>query len=142
MPWVLGAVLGVRRSAFEAIGGFDEEIFLYGEEIDLCRRMADAGYTTAFSPATQVMHLGGGSSPEQVTTRAARLEASKRYLLRHESDVAARRFLRVMRAVVVARLARDATALRLARDPEERRGRRLALDSWRAMLRDETLWRT
>ncbi|HEX2190634.1 MAG TPA: glycosyltransferase family 2 protein, partial [Longimicrobiaceae bacterium] len=44
VPWVLGAALAVRRSAFEEVGGFDEAYFMYFEEVDLCRRLASAGW--------------------------------------------------------------------------------------------------
>ena len=45
--FVVGACFLVRRDAFEALGGFDERFWLYGEEADLCRRMGDGGWTGA-----------------------------------------------------------------------------------------------
>ena len=42
---MVGACFLVRRDAFEAVGGFDERFWLYGEEADLCRRMCDAGWS-------------------------------------------------------------------------------------------------
>jgi GT2 family glycosyltransferase len=49
----------VRRSVIEQIGGLDEEFFIYGEELDWCQRMRRAGYRVLFTPAAEVIHLGG-----------------------------------------------------------------------------------
>lgn len=61
VDWVIGACLLVRREAYEQVGGFDERFFMYAEESDWQRRMRDAGWEIAFTPAAQVQHLGGGS---------------------------------------------------------------------------------
>lgn len=57
-----GAAMMVRRDVFEKVGGFDPDFFMYFEECDLCRRMADAGYTTGYLPDARVMHYSGASS--------------------------------------------------------------------------------
>ncbi len=56
VDWASGACLFLRRSAFEAAGGFDERYFLYMEEVDLQRRLRDAGHPTLFAPALTVTH--------------------------------------------------------------------------------------
>jgi GT2 family glycosyltransferase len=61
--WLSGACLLIRRSAFEAIGGFDERFFLYCEDIDICRRLRAAGYDLRYEPAATVRHIGGASAP-------------------------------------------------------------------------------
>lgn len=60
--WLSGACLLVRRSALEAVDGWDEGFFLYGEDIDLCRRLRSRGYTIAFEPAARSVHVEGASS--------------------------------------------------------------------------------
>lgn len=65
--WLSGACLLVRRSALEAIGGWDEGFFLYGEDIDLCRRLQVAGYSLCFEPSAQATHLEGASAPRSET---------------------------------------------------------------------------
>jgi GT2 family glycosyltransferase len=59
VDWVIGACLLVRREVYEKVGGFDERFFMYAEETDWQRRIRDAGWTIVFTPAAQVIHLGG-----------------------------------------------------------------------------------
>jgi N-acetylglucosaminyl-diphospho-decaprenol L-rhamnosyltransferase len=61
--WVSGACLLVRRSVFEAVGGFDERFFLYCEDKDLCRRIREAGYDVRYEPGATARHEGGASAP-------------------------------------------------------------------------------
>ena len=66
--FVIGAVFAVRREAFEAVGGFDERFWLYGEEADLCKRIEDVGWSIKRIPAASATHIGGasgGGSPVQ-----------------------------------------------------------------------------
>ncbi len=62
VPWVKGAVLAIRKKAFDAVDGFDESFFMYYEEIDLCVRLANRGWQIRFAPVTDVVHLGGVST--------------------------------------------------------------------------------
>lgn len=59
--WISGACLLVRRSVLEQVGGFDERFFLYREDMDLCRRIRDAGWDVRFEPAAHARHEGGAS---------------------------------------------------------------------------------
>ena len=56
-----------RRPALEAIGGWDDGFFLYGEDIDLCRRLRQHGYDLRFEPAARAVHFEGGSAPRSET---------------------------------------------------------------------------
>lgn len=58
-----GACLLVRRAAFEAVGGFDEAIFLYLEDDDLCLRLRQAGWALRLVPQAHVVHHQSTSSP-------------------------------------------------------------------------------
>ncbi len=62
VPWACGAALAIRRKAFEAVGGFDESFFMYYEEVDLCYRLAQAGWQVHFTPETEITHMGGTST--------------------------------------------------------------------------------
>ncbi len=59
--WVSGAFFMLRRDDFIAVGGFDEAFRLFGEEIDLCRRLCDAGKAVWFCGETEVRHHSGAS---------------------------------------------------------------------------------
>ena len=52
----------VRRTAFESVGGFDESYFLYGEDLDLCRRLRHAGWRLVALPDAWATHASGGSA--------------------------------------------------------------------------------
>lgn len=54
--WVVGSFMLIRREVLAALGGFDERFFLFSEEVDLCRRMREAGWGVAFVPQMTVMH--------------------------------------------------------------------------------------
>ena len=62
VDWVGGACLLVRRSAFDTVGGFDEQYFMYVEDVDLCWRLGRAGWRIGYEPAGRVVHALGGSS--------------------------------------------------------------------------------
>lgn len=59
---VSGACLFLPRRVFEAVGGFDEAYFLHVEDLDLCRRVRDAGFAVAFARDVRAMHVQGTSS--------------------------------------------------------------------------------
>lgn len=61
--WLMGACVLFRRAEFLAANGFDEQIFMYAEEVDLYRRLKQSlGKKVFFTPKTQVVHLGRASS--------------------------------------------------------------------------------
>jgi GT2 family glycosyltransferase len=79
--WVSGACLGIRRDVLEETRGFDERFFMYYEDMDLCRRVRDAGFDVRYDPSTRVVHVGGASAPREllipVMTRSRLLYARK-----------------------------------------------------------------
>jgi N-acetylglucosaminyl-diphospho-decaprenol L-rhamnosyltransferase len=56
VPWVTGCCLLVRHDCFRDVGGFDEEFFLYYEDVDLCRRATARGWSVRQEPALRVVH--------------------------------------------------------------------------------------
>jgi GT2 family glycosyltransferase len=70
--WVPGAYSIIRRTTLEEVGYFDEQFFLYYEEVDLCRRMKRAGYRVRYWPDVVVVHLGGESSKTLKSLRMSR----------------------------------------------------------------------
>jgi GT2 family glycosyltransferase len=68
VDWAQSAALLVRREAAEEIGFFDPAFFVYSDEVDFCRRLADAGWATLFVPEAAAIHheqLSTGSVPER-----------------------------------------------------------------------------
>lgn len=64
VDWVTGACFLVKRKAIDRSGYLDENIFMYGEELELCYRIKKAGYNIIYSPQAKILHLRGGSSKE------------------------------------------------------------------------------
>lgn len=62
VDWVSGAAMFVRRSAFDAVNGFDDRYFMYFEDTDLCWRIRQAGWSIAYEPAAVVSHVQGVST--------------------------------------------------------------------------------
>ncbi len=59
---VIGAFMFCRTDALRRIGGFDPEFFMYGEDLDLCFRMGQAGFTTDYVPISTIIHFKGEST--------------------------------------------------------------------------------
>lgn len=62
VDWVAAAFLFVRREVFEQTGGFDERIFMYGEDMEWCFRIWEAGWRVRFYPQATVKHKDHASS--------------------------------------------------------------------------------
>ncbi|MCB1292093.1 MAG: glycosyltransferase family 2 protein [Mycobacterium sp.] len=60
--WLSGSCLLVRRSAFDAIGGFDERYFMYMEDVDLGDRLGRAGWLNVYVPGSEILHDKGHST--------------------------------------------------------------------------------
>ena len=68
---ISGSFMMVKREVYEKIGGFDEDFFMYGEDLDLCYRIQKAGYKVFYMHETQVIHYKGES------TRRSSLDETK-----------------------------------------------------------------
>ena len=62
VDWVSGSCFLARRTAYEAVGGFDERYFMYAEDVDLCWRLWRAGWRVGYDPAGRVVHAGAAST--------------------------------------------------------------------------------
>jgi GT2 family glycosyltransferase len=62
VDWVSGACFICRKAYFEELNGFDEQIFMYMDEIDFFKRARMRGFAVWFYPDAQVIHLGSASS--------------------------------------------------------------------------------
>jgi N-acetylglucosaminyl-diphospho-decaprenol L-rhamnosyltransferase len=60
--WLSGSCLLVRRQAFDEIGGFDDNFFMYFEDVDLGYRFGKAGWRNVYQPTAEVVHAGAYST--------------------------------------------------------------------------------
>jgi len=88
--FVAGAAVLIRRQSFNEVGGFDPAFFMFDEEVDLCHRLRDVGWTVEFVPEAEFIHVGGAS------TRAVRsnmyreqLRSHLRFIAKHEGPASA-----------------------------------------------------
>ena len=58
---VSGSCIFIRKTLFHEIDGFDEQFFLFGEDLDLCFRMKQKGHEIHYVPSTQILHYKGES---------------------------------------------------------------------------------
>jgi len=136
VPWVTGAALAIRKTAFDAVGGFDPSFFMYYEEVDLSYRLFRAGWETHFTPATDVTHVGGASTSQQRGPMyAQQIAAAMQYSKRHHSSFATRRTALALRFGLRSRLVGDTVRLSMARDSARRRGLEANIAMLRSMLR-------
>jgi GT2 family glycosyltransferase len=89
--WIMGAVLLLRRAALDEVGLFDEDFFLYSEEVDLQFRMHRAGWSVHYFPEVTVIHHEsqlGTDMPERRINEMWR--SGHRYWRKHHSAAGAR----------------------------------------------------
>jgi N-acetylglucosaminyl-diphospho-decaprenol L-rhamnosyltransferase len=90
VDWAQSAALLVRREAAEQIGWFDPDFFVYSDEVDLCKRLAAAGWHTLYVPRAAAYHheqLSTGAVPER---RIVELSRNRdRYMRKHHTAAAA-----------------------------------------------------
>lgn len=62
VDWISGACIMTTKKYFQRLGGFDKNIFMYMEEVDLLYRARKLGLNTYFYPEAKIIHLGSASS--------------------------------------------------------------------------------
>jgi len=120
---IIGAFFLIRRTAFEACAGFDEQFFVYFEEVDLSLRVKKLGLSSHLFTDATAFHKGGGSSEK---VKAARLF----YSLRSRIKFAAKHFTPAQTAAVISLLPVEFTT-RVARAVLNRSGSEI-IDTARA----------
>ena len=126
VDWVTGAALLLRREALDQVGGFDEEFFLYSEEVDLQLRLRRAGWEVQYFPEVTIVHHESQFSAEIPERRINEMWRSRhRYWRKHHSAAGAR-------LAALATGTQYAVRATLGRDAAFRTRMRLhARDSWR-----------
>jgi N-acetylglucosaminyl-diphospho-decaprenol L-rhamnosyltransferase len=100
VSWAVGAFLLVRRSAWDAVGGFDERQWMYAEDLDLGWRLSRAGWRARYVPDARVHHAESAS-----TTQAWGGERHARWHASTYAWMARRRGLTVARVVAAINVA-------------------------------------
>ncbi len=59
---IVGAYMLIKKDVYEKVKGFDEDYFMYGEDLDLCFRIKKAGYKIFYFPETSIIHYKGEST--------------------------------------------------------------------------------
>jgi N-acetylglucosaminyl-diphospho-decaprenol L-rhamnosyltransferase len=91
VDWVMGAALVLRRAALDEVGLFDEEFFLYSEEVDLQFRLRRAGWDAHYFPDATVVHHESQFSAEIPERRINEMWRSRhRYWHKHHGPFGAR----------------------------------------------------
>ncbi|MEO7705732.1 MAG: glycosyltransferase family 2 protein [Thermoflexales bacterium] len=121
---ISGAALLIRHSLYERIGGFDTGLFLFYEDVDLCKRVGDAGFGVFYVPAAKVIHHWGGTMKTISETAYRAGQDSLRYYF-------AKHHRRPAQVFVAALLAAKELALALA---SIARGRRTEYSFHRKLL--------
>jgi N-acetylglucosaminyl-diphospho-decaprenol L-rhamnosyltransferase len=118
VDWVSGACMCVRRDAWEAVGGFDPGYFMYAEDMDLCLRIARAGWRVVFDGGATVWHTVGGSTRYRPYRKVLDHHRSAlRFYVRHY-----RRDPRIALTPLVAGFLAARAGVSLARTAAQRRG--------------------
>jgi N-acetylglucosaminyl-diphospho-decaprenol L-rhamnosyltransferase len=79
VEWVVGACMVVSRTAFEAVGGFDERYFLYFEDVDFGVRLRQAGYAIVYDPTVRVLHGHAAASAGSLASWSTRQHIRSAY---------------------------------------------------------------
>ena len=79
--WVSGSVILIRRDDFNAVGGFDDDYWMYYEDVDLCKKVTDRGGRVAFFRNITIEHNHGGSS--RLNTKTTALTKTEVMISRH-----------------------------------------------------------
>jgi N-acetylglucosaminyl-diphospho-decaprenol L-rhamnosyltransferase len=89
----------LRRTAFDEVGPFDEDFFLFSEETDWCYRLREAGWKSYFYPGAEIVHVGGASwRAVSATLFTEQVRGHLRFLAKHRGRKTADRARRVLLA--------------------------------------------
>ncbi len=115
VDWVSGACMLMPREAYDAVGGFDEGLPLFAEELDIATRLRNAGRTVVFTPQVEVLHAIGVSRGRSRRVALMHSRSIYRYYAKHRVAGWRRLTLPLARAALRVRAEIEALRLRFAR---------------------------
>lgn len=130
---LMGACLLIRRKVLDQIGLFDEDYFMYSEEVDLCCRIRQAGWSIYWVPQAVVVHYGGQSTDQVAAEMFLHLYQGKiLYFRKHYSWLSVQLYKVVLLLASLGRVALTPIAFI---EPPERRKKYLELsDNYRRLI--------
>jgi len=96
VAWVSGAAMFIKATVFNELKGFDENFFLYYEDIDLCRRAQKINKDVIYCPHVEVQHISGASSHDRKQQKKQYYASQDYYFKKHFHPVVGQ-FVRVLR---------------------------------------------
>jgi GT2 family glycosyltransferase len=97
-----GAAAAYRRSAWEQVGGLDEAIFAYSEDLDLALRLRAAGWGATVAPGAVGLHLGSATHGHRTAWQRRHAGFARGYLLRRYGVMRSRHALRALTTEAIA----------------------------------------
>lgn len=96
---VTGCFMLVRKEAIDQVGAMDERFFMYAEETDWCYRFKKSGWQIMFTPAAEIIHLGGQSTAKRPVAMIVQLRLSILMFVKKHSGWSAQLLARVLTAL-------------------------------------------
>jgi GT2 family glycosyltransferase len=83
IDWLGGSFMLLPKKVYEYVGGFDEDYFMYVEDVDLCKKISNAGYRRVFMPQLSYIHfVGYTSSKDHLVTAGIEM-----YIQKHSKGI-------------------------------------------------------
>lgn len=105
-----GAIAAYRRSALESVGLFDEQIFMYGEELELAIRLQQSGWSSVGTGVVGGVHIGSATTGRGSPRQRYLAGFGRGYILRKYSFAVKRRLIRILAtefSVIILSLCRE-----------------------------------
>jgi len=135
VPWILGAALAFRRETFEVLGGFDENFFIYFEEVDLCYRLFSQGKQIHFVPDAEITHVGGASTAQKRAWSSIQFFVSlAQFYRKHYSKSLLTEMVFTVQAVAFFKLVYDFLLLKITREATQQSTLAIDIDIQRQLL--------
>ena len=83
VPILVGAFMLMKREVYNTLNGFDEDFFMYGEDVDISYRALQAGYANYYFPQTTVIHYKGESTLKDLIYAKRFYKAMKLFYKKH-----------------------------------------------------------
>lgn len=133
IDWMRGAFMLIERNKLERIGYFDEHLFMYAEDLDLCLRARQAGWQNYYFAGSRIVHYGNASAQHQFGDR--RLQAVFRSLdyvyRKHYGAAYTRRYLVILAVTSLLKALRYRLKSACTRQERDRQQYQLQLNMYK-----------